>query len=141
MGLISITTSPRPFPAKLACLIGAFMFAVAAWQGFQRMEFLRAAETAAGQVVGVKTAGTQPQVLFHAGDMRINYLQGGMALGYAPGQAVQVRYLPERPAATAVVDDFLPLWGSTGLFAVLGASAGAVGLAVLRAQRAGRAQR
>ncbi|MFK3740698.1 DUF3592 domain-containing protein [Massilia sp. TN1-12] len=140
MGLISISTSPRPFPAKLACLIGAFMFAVAAWQGFQRMEFLRAAETAAGQVVGVKAAGTQPQVLFHAGDMRINYLQGGMALGYAPGQAVQVRYLPERPAATAVLDDVLPLWGATGLFALLGAAAGAIGLVTLRAQRAARAK-
>lgn len=136
MGLISISTSPRPFPAKLACLIGAFMFAVAAWQGFQRMEFLRAAETASAKVVGVQAGGTQPQILFHAGDMRINYLQGGAAFGYAVGQAVQVRYLPERPAATAVVDDFLALWGSTAVFAVLGACAGGIGLATLRARRA-----
>jgi hypothetical protein len=141
MGLISITTSPRPLPAKLFCLIGAFMFAVAAWQGYQRMAFLQAAETASARVVGVGAAGTQPRLVFHAGDTRINYPQGGAAFGYAVGQAVQVRYLPERPAATAVVDDFLALWGTTALFAALGACVGGIGLALLRAQRAAGGKR
>ena len=127
--------TPRRIPAALFCLVGAFMIIVAAWQGFDRVRFLRDAAVAPGQVTDLNGSGSHPQIVFHADGMRISYPQGGLIFGYRDGQAVQVRYLPEDPGATAVIDDVGAVWGATILVAVLGVCMALGGVAMLREGR------
>jgi hypothetical protein len=104
-------------------VIGLGCLALVAYEALDRLQFLRAAQVAEGQVESLNAGGSHPQVAFTtAAGQRISYPQGGLIFGYETGQPVRVLYLSEQPQLSAVVDDLGALWGMTALLGLLGAA-------------------
>ncbi|OWP51089.1 DUF3592 domain-containing protein [Pseudomonas nitroreducens] len=117
-------------------VIGLVCLAIVAYEVVDRVQFLRNARVADGQVESLNAGGSHPQVAFTTdGGQRISYPQNGLIFGYQQGQSVRVLYLPERAQASAIVDDFGALWGMTALLGLLGAAFAGVGLHSLLKRR------
>ncbi|MBD8547618.1 DUF3592 domain-containing protein [Sphingomonas sp. CFBP 8760] len=103
-------------------VIGAALLiaAVIATIGVQR--FRDAAARADGVVERLNAGGSHPQIRFTttAGDV-VSYAQGGLIFGYRAGDRVRVMYRPDRPQATARLDQFGAMWAMPLLLGLLGA--------------------
>ncbi len=81
-----------------------------------RQHLLATARRAEGVVAGHPYGWAHPEIRFRLPDGEsIVFSQGGFHTGYALGETVSVLYLPERPRASAIVDDILPLWDPLAL--------------------------
>ncbi|MDG9928571.1 MULTISPECIES: DUF3592 domain-containing protein [unclassified Pseudomonas] len=117
-------------------LIGALLLLAAAHTFSQRLDFLQTAKSASGQVSALDANGSQPLIDFvdERGNT-VSYAQAGLVFGYQLGMPVNVRYLPDSPVSSAVIDDAGALWGSTLLLGLLGASMALAGVPPLRLRR------
>lgn len=105
----------------LFALIGIGLLGVTIHIVLDRREFLAHAQIADGVVTRLNAGGSHPEIAFTTGrGERISYPQGGFISGYRPGQSVRVRYLPEWPAGSALVDDRGALWGTPGMVGAMG---------------------
>lgn len=127
----------------LFALIGLVLLGIAVGLALDRREFLARAQTADGIVSRLNAGGAHPEIAFTtvAGE-KISYPQGGFISGYRPGQTVRVRYLPEWPSGSAVVDDLGALWGVPVVMGGMGLIFGIGGVArvVRRSRGAGHPQ-
>lgn len=126
----------------LFALIGIALLGIAVHIVLDRREFLAHAQIADGIVTRLNAGGSHPEIAFttRRGE-RVSYPQGGFIAGYRPGQQVQVRYLPERPAASALVDDRGALWGTSAMVGAMGLVFALLGLTeALRARGRGAVQ-
>lgn len=97
----------------LVCLV---MLVASALIVRDRQQLLATGLRAEGVVVGHPHGWAHPEVRFQLpGGEPVVFSQGGFHTGYALGETVSVRYLAERPLASAVVEDPMPLWGPLGL--------------------------
>ncbi|TBU91529.1 DUF3592 domain-containing protein [Phytopseudomonas dryadis] len=113
--------SSNRLKASLFIFVGAVLLIIAAFQGVSRLQFIKIASTTEGRVSALNAGGSHPQIDFI--DQRgeaISYAQGGFIFGYRTGIQVEVLYLRDNPANTAVVKDIGALWGAVLLFALLG---------------------
>ncbi|NYF22936.1 hypothetical protein HDC36_004426 [Xanthomonas sp. JAI131] len=114
----------------LFALIGIGLLGIAVNLALNRHAFLARARIADGVVSRLNAGGSHPEIAFTTGaGEKISYPQGGLISGYRQDQRVRVRYLPERPAGSAIVDDPGALWGVPGFLGGLGLIFGGVGLA------------
>jgi len=118
-------------------VIGAALLiaAVIATIGVQR--FRDAAARADGVVERLNAGGSHPQIRFTttAGDV-VSYAQGGLIFGYRAGDRVRVMYRPDRPQATARLDQFGAMWAMPLLLGLLGAGFSIGGMLHFLATRA-----
>ncbi len=118
-------------------VIGAALLiaAVIAAMGVQR--FRDAAARADGVVERLNAGGSHPQIRFTtmAGDV-VSYAQGGLIFGYRAGDRVRVMYRPDRPQATARLDQFGAMWAMPLLLGFLGAGFSIGGMLHFLATRA-----
>ncbi len=118
-------------------VIGAALLiaAVIATIGVQR--FRDAAARADGVVERLNAGGSHPQIRFTttAGDV-VSYAQGGLIFCYRAGDRVRVMYRPDRPQATARLDQFGAMWAMPLLLGLLGAGFSIGGMLHFLATRA-----
>jgi hypothetical protein len=120
-----MTTSSNPrshlVQGLLIAFLGLVLLAIAGYLASERYGFLSRAQTAPGVVKALNAGGSHPQIEFTtASGEAVSYPQGGMIYGYQIGQPVQVFYRPEKPPATAVINDLGALWGTSALLGVIG---------------------
>ncbi|WP_241151993.1 DUF3592 domain-containing protein, partial [Pseudomonas viridiflava] len=87
---------------------------IALWLGQDRLGFLADAQRAEGHVSALNSGGSHPQIEFTDATGRvISYPESGLIFGYEAGDSVTVRYRPENPSGTAIIEDRGALWGAT----------------------------
>ncbi|MEE4128072.1 DUF3592 domain-containing protein [Pseudomonas viridiflava] len=103
--------------------LGLCLLFIALWLGQDRLGFLAHAQRAEGHVSALNSGGSHPQIDFtDATGKVVSYLESGLIFGYEAGDSVTVRYRPENPSGTAIIEDPGALWGATlltGLFAIV----------------------
>lgn len=120
---MSTSSNPRSdlVQGVLIAFIGVVLLAIAGYLVSERHGFLSHAQRAPGVVKALNAGGSHPQIEFtSASGEVVSYPQGGMIYGYQTGQPVQVFYQPEKPSATAVINDAGALWGTSGLVGLIG---------------------
>lgn len=109
-------------------VVGLGFAALALWQGLERHDFLRESQVAAGEVVALNAGPFHPQIAFStARGTRISYPQGGFIPPQRVGRPVRVRYLPDAPRWSPVLDQWGALWGEVVLEGLLGSVFALVG--------------
>jgi len=136
--MVNDTPSPigKILLGLLFALIGIGLLGIALNLTLDRREFLAHAEAADGIVSHLNAGGSHPEIAFTtATGEKISYPQGGLIFGYQQGQSVRVRYLPDQPAVSAVVDDLGALWGASALLGGLGLMFAVAGLTTVIRRR------
>ncbi|GAA3724333.1 hypothetical protein GCM10022268_35550 [Sphingomonas cynarae] len=118
-------------------IIGAALLIAAAIAAMGVQRFRDAAARADGVVERLNAGGSHPQIRFTtmAGDV-VSYAQGGLIFGYRTGDSVRVMYRPDRPQATARLDQFGAMWAMPLLLGFLGAGFSLGGMLHFLATRA-----
>jgi hypothetical protein len=102
-------------------VFGLGFAALALWTGLERHAFLRGAQVTSGEVVALNAGPFHPQIAFTtARGTRISYPQGGFIPPQRVGRQVQVRYRPDAPRLSPVLDHWGALWGEVVLEGLLG---------------------
>ncbi|MEE4183563.1 DUF3592 domain-containing protein [Pseudomonas viridiflava] len=100
--------------------LGLCLLFIALWLGQDRLGFLAHAQRAEGHVSALNSGGSHPQIEFTDATGRvISYPESGLIFGYEAGDSVTVRYRPESPSGTAIIEDPGALWGATLLTGLL----------------------
>lgn len=125
--------------SSIFVLVGAAMLMAASREFTRKRAFLRNSATAAGTIVALTEDRNRdeisyfPKVEFHTPSGRSITFQSGMGSSTAArtiGDSVRVRYRLDQPHV-AEIDAFMPLWGLTLLFGVLGSGFLFVGAGIL----------
>lgn len=115
------TTPSRLLKGGLFAVAGLVLLTATVVQTSSRVDFLKSALQAEGNVVALNAGGSHPEIAFtDDSGARISYPQGGWIYGYQVGMPVKVYYRPEAPATSAVIDDFGALWGTSVFLGLLG---------------------
>lgn len=125
--------------SSIFTFVGVAMLIVAGKQFTRRRAFVRTSVIATGTVIALVEDRQRdeisyfPQVKFQTLSGRDIVFQSGMGSSSDPtkiGAPVAVRYSVDQPD-TAEIDAFMPLWGSTLLFGLLGMVFSFAGIGIL----------
>ncbi|SIT38697.1 conserved exported hypothetical protein [Paraburkholderia piptadeniae] len=93
-----------------ALLIGLCLSVGAAFYVYSVIEFCLSSVVVTGKVVRLNAGGHHPQIAFDAKDGRHFERPTGTTWSYEAGQVVPIRYSPDDPDGSAMIDSAIDLW-------------------------------
>jgi len=107
------------------CIIGVIAGGIFLFIGcsfaLRTNDFLKTSVTVSGRVVDLESGPNHPTIEFLTQNgERIRIPQGGFIPPLVMGESVPIRYTPNAPRQTAVIDSFGAIWGRVLIFLFFG---------------------
>jgi uncharacterized protein DUF3592 len=125
--------------SSIFALVGAAMLVAAVKEFTRKRAFLRNSVIASGIVIALTENRERDEISYFptvkfqtssGSDITFESAMGSSSQGKSIGDSVAVRYRPDQPHVSEI-DAFMPLWGLTLLFSVLGVVFLFVGVGIL----------
>ncbi|MPW19065.1 hypothetical protein GCT13_19730 [Paraburkholderia sp. CNPSo 3157] len=97
-------------PNYFALAIGLCASVAAAFSIYSTIDFRLSSIVTTGEVIRLNSGGHHPQIAFDAKDGRHYERLTGTIRSFTAGQSVLIRYRPDDPDGSAMIDSVLDLW-------------------------------